>query len=149
MKKRATHHQRVCKRCGKTFQSARRGSDWANFCSAACIEAHKVTLGQLQASRLETEFAALLADAGLIGVAQFPLGPFVFDLAFPQVRLLVEVDGELFHTSSAAQERDDRKDAQVRALGWRVQRVPQGIIVQHPQEAVRLVMEAFFSAVPD
>lgn len=73
------------------------------------------------------------------------MGPYVIDLAFPQVCLLVDLDGEACHTSGRAQARDDRKDAFVAAEGWRMLRVSQGIIEQQPEEAVRMVVEAIVS----
>lgn len=78
-----------------------------------------------------------------MGVEQYPLGPYVIDLAFPQVRLLVEVDGAAHHSSPRAQARDDRKDALAAAEGWRLLRVPQFMITRHPEEAVRTVVDAY------
>ncbi|PNY82748.1 endonuclease domain-containing protein [Deinococcus koreensis] len=128
--------ERTCPRCGQVFKLTpqRRGQPFANFCSPTCIQQHKLTLGQLHASRLESGFAERLRDAGLAFVEQFALGPYVIDIAFPQVRLLVEIDGEAYHTSVRAQERDDRKDAMAVAEGWRIVRLPQGMIEQHPEE---------------
>lgn len=137
--------KRLCKWCAKPLKGRPHGKDWVNFCSPACVEAHKVRHGTLRASRLERDFIEQLSEAGLEGVPQFPVGPFVFDLAFPQVMLLVEVDGEAYHTAAASQERDDRKDSFAQSMGWRVQRVPHGIIRDFPKGAVQLVMDAFFA----
>lgn len=144
------HHTRTCSRCGATFRLPRhrRGTPYAGFCSPACIEAHKVQLAHLRASRLEQDFGERLRNAGLAFVPQYPLGPYVVDLAFPQVRLLVEVDGEAYHASPRAQARDDRKDALAAAEGWHLLRVPQFMIDEHPEEAVRTVVEAFLGARP-
>ncbi|MDL2343848.1 Protein of unknown function [Deinococcus reticulitermitis] len=141
----APNDVRTCSRCGTAFHlpRKRRGTPYAQFCSQACITAHKVDLAQLHSSQLEEGFAERLREAGLAFVEQYALGPYVVDLAFPQVRLLVEVDGEAYHASSSAQARDDRKDALAASEGWQVIRVPQFMIEHHPEEAVRTVVEAY------
>ena len=138
---------RTCARCGRAFAlpRARIGSPYASFCSNACITAHKVQLAHLRSSELERLFGDHLREAGLAFVAQYPLGPYVVDLAFPQVRLLVEVDGEAYHSSPQAQARDDRKEQLAAAEGWRFLRIPQFVIERHPEEAVRTVVEAYLS----
>lgn len=140
---------RTCAWCGQDFQvRTRPGTPFANFCSGACVTAHKVRLGELHASQLELDFAEALRDAGLAVVAQFALGPYVVDLACPQARLLIEVDGEAFHSSRKAAARDDRKDALAAREGWRLVRVPQFMVREHLDEAVRAVIEAYFAPGP-
>ena len=52
-----------------------------------------------------------------------------FDVAFPHLRLAIEVDGGLYlpggagHTRGKAREDDMEKDAEAMILGWRVLRV--------------------------
>jgi len=81
----ASNSTRTCSRCGATFHlpRQRRGTPYAGFCSPTCIEAHKVQLAHLRASRLEQVFGERLRDAGLVFVPQYLLGPYVVDLAFP------------------------------------------------------------------
>ena len=136
---------RTCPRCGTRFElpRGRRGTPYAGFCSLACIEAHKVEHAHFRASRLEQDFAERLQDVGLAFVPQYPFGPYVVDLAFPQIRLLVEIDGELYHTTPQGQARDDRKDVLASTEGWRLLRLPEFIVREHPEEAVRTVLEAF------
>lgn len=138
---------RTCARCGQAFAlpRARVGRPYASFCSDACITAHK-ELAHLRSSELERLFGDHLREAGLAFVAQYPLGPYVVDRAFPQVRLLVEVDGEAYHSSPQAQARDDRKEQLAAAEGWRFLRIPQFVIERHPEEAVRTVVEAYLSS---
>lgn len=45
------------------------------------------------------------------------------DLAWPDIRLAVEVDHHSWHTSAAAVAYDKRRDRQVRLVGWDVERV--------------------------
>jgi len=48
---------------------------------------------------------------------------FEVDLVWPDARLIVEVDGYAFHQGREAFERDRRRDAELTAAGYRVQRV--------------------------
>jgi very-short-patch-repair endonuclease len=134
---------RRCKHCQTPFKSKKAGTPYANFCSPACVTAHKVKVATVQSSRLEQRLGELLTEAGLTYTVQKPFGPFVADLAFPQVRLLVEVDGEAFHTTRSGEARDDRKDQAAHAAGWRILHLPQFMIEHHPQEAVRAVLDAY------
>jgi very-short-patch-repair endonuclease len=45
------------------------------------------------------------------------------DLQWPARRLVVEIDGPTHEVSSVQRARDQRRDAQLRSLGWRVVRV--------------------------
>jgi very-short-patch-repair endonuclease len=44
------------------------------------------------------------------------------DFAWPDQRLVVETDGYRYHSSRAAKRRDNRRDRQLTALGWRTVR---------------------------
>jgi ATP-dependent DNA helicase Rep len=59
-----------------------------------------------------------LRDLGLAPLAQYGVGPYRADLAFPQQRLLVECDGRDWHDA----ERDRRRDAHLDSRGWSVVR---------------------------
>ncbi len=78
-------------------------------------------------SALEDAFVALLARHGMPEpVRQFP-PPWEprrrVDFARPEDRLLIELDGRLWHASAADRERDRAKDERAAAHGWRTVRV--------------------------
>jgi len=52
------------------------------------------------------------------------LGRWSVDLAFPDVRLAVELDGTYWHSLPAMVEKDARKDAWLADAGWTVVRIP-------------------------
>jgi len=135
-----------CKHCQTPFYIKKRkgGIPYASFCSHACITAHKVKVSTAQSSRLEKRLGELLTEVGLVYTVQEPFGPFIADLAFPQVRLLIEVDGEAFHTTPKGEQRDDRKDEAARSAGWRILHLPQFMIERHPEEVVQAVLDAYF-----
>ncbi|MGH9037211.1 MAG: endonuclease domain-containing protein, partial [Acidimicrobiia bacterium] len=45
------------------------------------------------------------------------------DFARPEDRLLIELDGRLWHSSAADRERDRQKDERATAHGWRTVRI--------------------------
>jgi very-short-patch-repair endonuclease len=70
---------------------------------------------------------------------QVVVGRFIVDFAAPAARLVVEVDGG-YHARRVGP--DARRDAALRALGWRVVRVDAGTVMAQPGEALRCVVEA-------
>ncbi len=71
---------------------------------------------------------------------QVPLGGmFVADFVAPAKRLVVEVDGASHRGRSRADQRRDRK---LRKLGYRVLRLSADLVLQSPEETVRLIRTA-------
>ena len=92
---------------------------------------HLVVTGRPDPRRLERQLAAALALAGLPApVPQFRFAPprqWKADFAWPEARLLVEVDGGVFtrgrHTRGAGYIKDCEKLNAAVLAGWRVLRV--------------------------
>lgn len=81
------------------------------------------------ASEFEREFFAILDAAGLPSpVRQLDVGDDDdwigrVDLAYPQFKIIVEVDSDRHHTSKLDREADAARDRRLRAAGWVVVRV--------------------------
>jgi very-short-patch-repair endonuclease len=89
------------------------------------------------ASELEALLFEVLRAGGLPSpVRQHPLPslhePGRVDAAYPEYRLIVEVDGRRWHTRVADFERDRRRDIDAGLLGWRVVRFVWGDLVRQP-----------------
>jgi very-short-patch-repair endonuclease len=68
----------------------------------------------------------LLRDRRLRGLKfrrQFPIGPFVADFCCYELRLVVELDGEI-HAEPQPAARDRERDAYIRGLGFTILRFP-------------------------
>lgn len=63
---------------------------------------------------IEERLLVAMRACGLGPIAQYGIGRFRADFAFPEVRILVECDGRAWHDP----ERDGRRDAALRRLGW-------------------------------
>ncbi len=80
------------------------------------------------ASELEARFLHLLRDADLpepvgqldVGTTEAWVGR--VDFAYPSVKLLVELDSARHHSAKVDVVADERRDAQLCAAGWRVER---------------------------
>jgi very-short-patch-repair endonuclease len=59
------------------------------------------------------------------------------DFVWPQQRLVVEADGYRFHSSRQAKRRDNRRDRQLSALGWRPVRFTYEEIAFEPSEVAQ------------
>jgi len=52
---------------------------------------------------------------------QFPVGVYIVDFAIPKARLVIEIDGGI-HRLEQVQARDERREEDIRNLGWNVVR---------------------------
>lgn len=89
------------------------------------------------ASELEALLFEVLRSGGLPDpVRQHALPslhePGRVDAAYPEVRLILEVDGRRWHTRAADFEADRRRDIDAGLLGWRVVRFVWHDLVRHP-----------------
>jgi very-short-patch-repair endonuclease len=68
----------------------------------------------------------VLRDRQLRGLKfrrQFPIGPFVADFCCYEIRLLIELDGEV-HADEQGKARDRERDAYLRGQGYTILRFP-------------------------
>ncbi len=89
----------------------------------------------------ERRLHELLRAAHLTGwVAQHPVttraGRFVIDVAFPELRLAVEVDGYAYHSDDVAFQRDRSRQNALIAAGWQVLRFTWRDIVERPHQVI-------------
>jgi very-short-patch-repair endonuclease len=71
---------------------------------------------------------------------QHPIAPYIADFACVRARLVVEVDGGT-HGSEEEREYDARRDAFIRARGWRVVRVLNVDIYGNLESAMEMICE--------
>ncbi len=71
---------------------------------------------------------------------QFPVGPFLLDLAYPEIRLAIEYDGRDHRTAERAV-RDLRREAYVTRLGWDILRLDAATVFSPRAVAIRVQRE--------
>jgi very-short-patch-repair endonuclease/predicted transcriptional regulator of viral defense system len=93
-------------------------------------------------SHLERLFLALARKAGLPKPSvNHDIAGRARDFAWPDQRLVVETDGYRYHSSRHARRRDNRRDRQLTALGWRPVRFTYEEIAFEPAEVADEVAE--------
>ena len=98
-------------------------------------------------SGLETRFLRILLDAGLPQPRrQVDLGGHAWvgrvDFLYHDVRLVIEVNGAWSHSTSMDVERDQYRTARLVAAGYTVLPVSEYLVLDAPEEVVRLVRSA-------
>ncbi len=69
---------------------------------------------------------------------QYPIDNYVVDFYCFEPRLAIELDGSV-HSQPGQIKMDAAKDAYLRSLGIRVLRLPNGLVLEDPEEFVRKV----------
>lgn len=132
---------RACNFCGEHFSThvCRVKNGRGEFCSRNCSGAWTIRNKQNRVSKAETAFGQALARAGVDVDAQVRVGKWVVDFVLRGTQIAVEFDGEYWHSLPKSVERDQRKDRQLRALGYEVVRIPERLYAVDPLSAVRMV----------
>jgi len=99
------------------------------------------------ASGLEARFARILAEAGEAPLErQVDVGGHEWvgrvDFLDRPLRIVVEVDSEIHHTSPLDRAHDQRRDAALRKAGYHIVRVTEDDVWRHPDVALTQVREA-------
>lgn len=83
-----------------------------------------VVAGDRAASHAERRLVRLLRDAGVTGwVLGYAFGPYELDLAFPEQRVAIELDGWAWHSDVERFRRDRIKGNDLVTAGWTLLRV--------------------------
>ena len=118
---------------------------WRERCYNRPVRIPTARVRQLRASPTEAEKAAwsLLRNRRLGAKfrRQFPIGNRVVDFYCFQHRLAIELDGGV-HSQIDQMRKDAAKEDHLRTLGIRLLRIPNAMVLEHPEEFVRKVIEA-------
>lgn len=71
----------------------------------------------------ERQAAEALAKTGYRYICEYPLKGYFFDLAVPELRLILEIDSWSYHRKRFRQQRDRDKQVCAENYGWKVCRV--------------------------
>ena len=138
--------EKVCPTCGVTFQASTRVRG-ATHCSRSCASSGSVTphrrararetgLPNLQhdtstiAASLRSRegwkyqgMVTVLTHLGVSHTFEFPLDPYVYDLALHDTKTLVEFDGPGHLSDTEVQALDALKTQHAHQLGWKLERI--------------------------
>jgi len=136
--KKETRH---CEWCGKEFRiyTCQTTNNRGRFCSRACKGAWICANAQNRVSNLEKFFIGHLVSVGLKFKTQYPVNHYSLDVAFPDKKIAVEIDGDYWHSLPRMKKKDKKKDSHLQSLGWKVIRIKENEINANPEEAAKRV----------
>jgi very-short-patch-repair endonuclease len=128
---------------------AERSQRFRRHRSLARRRAQIARLRDLRQNETECEKAAwrLLRQLRLKGFRfrrQHPLGQYIVDFCCCERRLIVELDGSV-HAQPSQAKRDTTRDAQLRRMGYKLARFPNGMVLEAPELFVEKVLDMAWS----
>lgn len=95
-------------------------------------------------SSAEMIAAMMLVASGMRATSQYKIGRYRVDFYIPDLRIVLEIDGER-HQGAKAEMKDSRRDQSIRAaLGeeWEVIRVPVEVLEENPEKLLEAIIAA-------
>jgi very-short-patch-repair endonuclease len=80
-----------------------------------------------------------LRAQGLTFRRQHPIDRYVTDFCCPQLRLVVELEGSA-HSQPSRIRHDERRTAHLEQMGYKVVRIPNGMVLQEPETFVKRIV---------
>jgi very-short-patch-repair endonuclease len=130
----------VCRVCGKHYPVRAKNHD-QKTCSRAC---RTEWIGKTD-SKLEQIIKIEMQNAGLHPTPRVGLGPYTVDFAFLEPKVIVECDGQYWHSLPDTIARDRRKDRFFANRGWLIVRLKEDEILLSPRRCISKVAQALSS----
>lgn len=110
------------------------------------IEVRKLHYSMPRETSIETKLYAELERRGVTFVKQQVIdGLWVVDALIPGARIVIECDGEYWHSLPEMQKRDEKKDAYLRSRKYKVFRFPEAAIHADVTGCVQKIVDALIS----
>lgn len=95
-------------------------------------------------SPLEDRFLEDCRVIGLKVVAQHKVGPIHSDFAIPDKKLVIELDSDLFHSTTQQLRNDVKRDAVYKKHGWNILRVRGPVVYKSGEDLVYQIRRGRF-----
>lgn len=83
-------------------------------------------------SKAEVLLCSMLVDYGYIGVQQYQIESRFIDIAFPEIKLAIEIDGNYWHSQDKIKKRDLEKEQILKNNGWELLRFSSESVLKNP-----------------
>jgi very-short-patch-repair endonuclease len=94
-------------------------------------------------SEAERVLLKLLREAGIAGWrTNYPIGPYKVDVAFPEPKIVIEVDGWAFHSDQEVFQSDRKRQNYIALMGWQVLRFTWLDLVEYPLRVITTIRSA-------
>ena len=130
----------ICEQCGMGF-GRKPHLAFTRFCSRKCKN-HWLRNNIISPTNIEVAMAKLLTDLGIEYEEQVQIERWSCDFLVPSMSLIIECDGDYWHQLPQVRHKDVIKDAWLQDRGYRVLHILENIIMKHPDECRRRVIEA-------
>lgn len=147
------HDQVECKSCGESFQPRTNKDRLSEFCSQRCFGASNRAPQALlrkqekaEPTSIERKIMDCLSEQGIEYEFQYSiygsngLKRYACDFAFPAAMLIVECDGNYWHSLKKSIASDKRKDKYLKQLGYTVLRFGETQINQDTAACVQAIL---------
>jgi very-short-patch-repair endonuclease len=125
-----------CKQEFKVFPSQLKREGGGNFCGYTCRSSYIVSIQGGRRSSLEISIENELRKLELTYFAQYRLGKYLCDFFIPHLDLVIECDGEYWHSLPKVVKRDVRKSRWLKNNGYTIIRLPEAEIRKDPERAL-------------
>jgi very-short-patch-repair endonuclease len=121
---------RICEWCGGSFVAvpAKIKAGQGRFCSRACVGAYASQQQDGRRSSIELMVEEELGRRSVSFVAQKKMAHFLCDFYVPERRLVIECDGDYWHSMPKVAARDVRKDNWLKSHGQKIVRLSEAEI---------------------
>lgn len=135
-----TEEGRQRKRELKKLWWSKKTQDERSFYASRACAGNK---GKSFPSSIEFKVRGFLIDLDIPFGGNIPFSPYIVDLLLPKHMIIIECDGEYWHSLPDKSERDKRKDEFLVGLGYQVIRITdKEINVMDPEEMKTLIEDA-------
>lgn len=83
-------------------------------------------------SKAEVLLYSMLVDYGYIGVQQYQIESRFIDIAFPEIKFAIEIDGNYWHSQEKIKKRDLEKEQILKNNGWELLRFSSESVLENP-----------------
>ena len=116
-------------------------NDWYNNLSKKEKEEHitpaRIAASQTSPTSIEIAVQEILDILNIEYEAQKPIGKYIADFYIPAQNLIIECDGDYWHSLPDVKKRDKQKDKYLRKQGYTVKRLPEKVIKNDKHAAVK------------
>lgn len=138
--------QKTCEQCGISYLVYPSAKD-SRFCSRSCLK-NWMHLNINKPTKIEIAMQDCLDRIGVAYVSQAEIGWWSCDFLITDTNLIIECDGDYWHSIETVKSKDIRKDKSLRAIGYDVLRITETDIRNDITECESRIRLALLSAMP-
>lgn len=116
---------KTCAWCGKEYRTKRAYEKKTRFCSRQCQGSYSAHKSERKQTSIELKVKRILYRIGIDFIQEAPIGPWVCDFLIPSSRIIIEADGDYWHSIEKVRKRDNSKTAWLEKHNYTVIRLPE------------------------